>query len=1504
MERVVSTALLLSRQESLLLLVLLTSCSAQSTYYVTPTPDTPCPGEPCHTLSEYVADGHFINDTTMEFLPGNHTLEQTMSVTNLIRFTLRGDSSSLPAITSRVVYTSSSAGFVFRDVTGLHITALAFISCVYDSTGGSSRSVSMISVQRSNISNCDLQNFFNSGIIFDKGGVLAIINSSITIAGNTFKNNSAEGRGGALYVENSTIDLAENTFQNNSAEVDGGALYVENSFLNLTGNIFQNNSGGWDRRGRYTENSSLNLTGNTFHNNNAEADGGALCVHNSTLNLTGNIFCYDCAEGGGGGALFVENSTIDLTGNIFQNNSIHGWEGNGGGLYVVNSNLNLTRNTFQSNTAEGCRGGGVLYVVNSSLNLFGNTFQNNSAKGWGAGGGLYVENSNLNLIGNTFQNNSAEDGGALHVYNGILNLTWNTFQNNTAIVGGGGLSILNSNLNLTGNTFQNSSAELGGGLSVDNSSLDLSGNTFQNNIAEGWGGGGLYVENSTIDLTWNTFQNNFAKGWGGGGGLYVAISTLNLIGNTFQNNSAVFGGGGLCVYSSILNLTGNTFQNNSAKTDGGVLCAHNSNLNFTGNTFQSNSANVGGTLYVDWTSNITSTGDYFTGSYGKLGGAILATGNSNVRMSAVVIKNNRAQYGGGIAVLDPKSKLELLDKTIIDNNTASFGGGLYAYNAEFHMNAIITCNSAEDGGGGIYALRSILSFIENTTIINNVASNGGGLLLSDNSKLLVHPNMTLQLTSNHAKKIGGAIKVEESNPLTYCIPTVAKDYVGSSECFFQIEFKVGSLFTVDYLSNLLNLIEGLKFNSTVMFGNNLAIEAGTDLYGGSIDGCKLSNIDVSSRYSGPPVSGVVFDVISGSSGESKLSISSDPLHICTCRDNLTDCTGSYDAGPVYPGGTLEVPVIARGQRNGTTAAIIQVIHTPNNISHGNLQYSQNISSTCSTLKYTIHSSAVGTIQKMSLYAEGPCLPTPNNTLTVAVDIQHCPHGFQLAVNEPTCICAERLQQFTNTCSVDSTTVLRQQNAEFWVGYGIKDDDNETKGLIIHPHCPFDFCTTKEIYLAVDDSDKQCSYNRSGLLCGRCSENLSLALGSSRCLQCSNTYLSLLAAFAFAGIALVLFLLVLRLTVAVGTVNGLILYANIIAVNSNVFLQPQATNVLRVFIAWLNLDLGIETCFYNGMDAYAKTWLQFVFPLYVWALIGMIILGSYYSGRVARVFGRNPIAVLATLFLLSYAKLLRTVIAALSFTYLEYPNNLQLAVWLYDGNIIYVSGKHIPLFTAAMVCLIFLFFPYTTLLIFGQWFQAKSHLNIFSCINNRYVKPFLDAYHAPYTDKHRYWTGFMLLLRLVLFLISAVNALGDPSVNLLAIICTTAAIPPITLGSSIYKSWSLGLLETSFIFNLTILAAATLYIRLSGGNQNAATFTSVGIAFATFTGIVIYHSVQQLKGTRLWRRLCLRPDYMRVPLTDVNSGPEDPPYRVFISRPAPTQTVVDIRALREPCMATD
>ena len=342
-----------------------------------------------------------------------------------------------------------------------------------------------------------------------------------------------------------------------------------------------------------------------------------------------------------------------------------------------------------------------------------------------------------------------------------------------------------------------------------------------------------------------------------------------------------------------------------------------------------------------------------------------------------------------------------------------------------------------------------------------------------------------------------------------------------------------------------------------------------------------------------------------------------------------------------------------------------------------------------------------------------------------------------------------------------------------------------------------------------------------------------------------------------GVVLVCLLLVCKLTVATGTLSGLVFYANIVGANCIIFLPVESTNpFLSVFIAWLNLDFGIETCFYNGLDVYSKTWLQFVFPVYIWLLVGLMILVSHYSRRFAKLLGSNPVSVLATLILLSYTKILHTLIAVIYVTYLEYPTYKRW-VWLYDANIDYLSGKHIPLFVVAVLVFLFLFLPYTFLLLFGQWLQAISHLRLLSWVNSARLKPFMDSYHAPYKAKHRYWPGLLLVLRFVLLLVFAFefNPQQDTSINLLAILVVTGILHFWAwISGGVYRNWFLNVLEGSFALNLIILAAATYHVRLTRGNQLAAGNTSVSIAIATFIGILTYHILQQLRHINMWKKV--------------------------------------------------
>ncbi len=260
-------------------------------------------------------------------------------------------------------------------------------------------------------------------------------------------------------------------------------------------------------------------------------------------------------------------------------------------------------------------------------------------------------------------------------------------------------------------------------------------------------------------------------------------------------------------------------------------------------------------------------------------------------------------------------------------------------------------------------------------------------------------------------------------------------------------------------------------------------------------------------------------------------------------------------------------------------------------------------------------------------------------------------------------------------------------------------------LATNDYCPLDYCnpTFQDIKSHSNhlDQDEQCQYNRTGILCGSCPEGWSLVLGTSQCRKkCSNVWLLLILPFALAGLLLVAVIHFLNLTVTMGTVCGLIFYANIVQDYSVVLLSthpiPGLTLILQVFLSWLNLDLGISTCFYDGMGAFGKTVLLFVFPIYIW-LISATISNRYIY--FTRLVGENAVKVLATLFLLSYSKMLRVTIGSLNFKIVNIftHNSTETKVrWILDGNIPYFDPqRHLVLFVIAIVCIIWNATPFAT-----------------------------------------------------------------------------------------------------------------------------------------------------------------------------------------------------------------
>ena len=186
------------------------------------------------------------------------------------------------------------------------------------------------------------------------------------------------------------------------------------------------------------------------------------------------------------------------------------------------------------------------------------------------------------------------------------------------------------------------------------------------------------------------------------------------------------------------------------------------------------------------------------------------------------------------------------------------------------------------------------------------------------------------------------------------------------------------------------------------------------------------------------------------------------------------------------------------------------------------------------------------------------------------------------------------------------------------------------------------------------------------------------------------------------------------------------------------------------------------------------------------------------------------------------------------------------VWLYDGNVDYLKGKHIPLFIAALL-LLFISLPYTAVLIFIQYLQHWSSYRMLFWVKK--LKPLFDAYTGPYKDRHRYWTGLLLLVRIVLFLIFSMNTRGSAEINLLAIILTVLSLftHGVVVGI-VYKTWSLNAIEHSYFLNLGVLSTATLYTTITGQGQIGVLYISVGIAFCQFIITVTFHTLKWFRSS--------------------------------------------------------
>ena len=1017
-------------------------------------------------------------------------------------------------------------------------------------------------------------------------------------------------------------------------------------------------------------------------------------------------------------------------------------------------------------------------------------------------------------------------------------------------------------------TYRHNSIRYGFFIYGNSSSIIVNETRFENNtVSTVIQSEGSYTFSTLTNIRHSNFSNNFATF----GILSVVLSVLHIEDCKFSDNRAIHVLYAAGVSSTISNVR---VWNNSAPADNYIADAISMllvscNTSCLGNTeFINNEGSIivsGGTVMLDGNMTmINNEPNLTTGarllSFAREGGAIFVFQCSVQVRGKLTLMNNSADNGGAMYLLNSIFSVKG-EITIANNRANKTGGGIYMYQSQLNIQGeCLISNNKAVNGSGIYAVSSFVT-LENTltnltttevaqlSISSNRAEFGGAIFLSGNSKIIINtyiiaPRLDerqyqIQFIENTAD-YGGALYIDDATNSELCDSTSPLSM--DRDCFIQIYSLFGSTGRI------------------VGFQRNNATSMGANIFGGLLDRCTIGSNLVADNSQ--IVHGFDFiKTISNINDSDKDSISSHPVRLCFCMDDQPDC--SYDPPPinVTKGQNFSIYIVAVDQVNHTLESNVEAFLNLNGGLLGEGQKQQRVNTTCNENNLVTYNIITPhETEQLLLNAVGPCGNAHASQRRVQVIFTDCtcPIGFQPVANVNTsceCECHSNLTNVVSTENCYPSNGTFKPNTNAWINYTNTTTEPNDYYLLVHSRCPYDYCKTEQVTISLSQpngSNELCDFNRADTLCGACLPGYSVSFGSSRCMKCYGKYwplvlVGIILLEVIAGIAIVCVLLFLNMTVAIGTLNGILFYANIVYGNASIFFNNLSTPFPSVFIAWLNLDIGFNVCLYDGIDTFAKTLLQLVFPIYLIILVVAVIIISKYSQRFSNLIGKkDPVATLATLILLSYAKILSTVITMLSLTTLEYPEGKR-TLWKPDATIEYLKHpKHIVLFFVAIIILL-LSGTYTIILTSWQLLVRLPNWRVFAWVHNPKLSSFIGAYHAPYTPKHRYWTGLLLTLRVILFLVSAINSTESTQEPLVAITVAVGCLVFLDT-KNVYRKTYLNIIEILSLANILAFTAFTWYATDTSDTklQNAIAHISVSITCILLIFVILFHVFKYTK----------------------------------------------------------
>eukprot|EP00731_Ephydatia_muelleri_P033670 Em0035g7a len=882
------------------------------------------------------------------------------------------------------------------------------------------------------------------------------------------------------------------------------------------------------------------------------------------------------------------------------------------------------------------------------------------------------------------------------------------------------------------------------------------------------------------------------------------------------------------------------FINNNGYNEGGGVSLHfvTGNVSISHCTFQNNTATFGGGVrLLLFTGNVSISHCTFQNNSGG-GGVSLLESTGDVSISHCTFQNNTATFfGGGVSLQQSTGDVSISHCTF--QNTVTIAGGGVSLGTSTCNVSISHCtfqNNTTGSGGGVSLLGSTGNVsISHCTFQNNTAANGGGgvaLWVSTGDVSISH--CTFQNNTATTGSGGGVLLLGSTGN------------VSISHCTFQNNIATTGGGVERELFSAVGRGGDIGITNCT-FQNNSAINAGGAVF--SWVGV-LSNILNSNDME---LNGKARDVnIKNCTFHNNRATYGGAIFFASIRSTLI--SGSTFTNNTAIGGAAVYAV-----NNNPSINYYDIIFTLNAEPFGHLilQGVMVKDNLCSCNDYD-------KLRGGAIYFNGMRVDIFGSTFTGSQFSSNSPLGAIQGTNG--FLNLHGNITFSNNTGVNGGAISLSNNVPlyFYEGCAVEFSRNAATGF---GGALYNAGDKEKVILTTSKLTTGDLVTQSGIC-----PNLTSYITTTPSHKDING-IQLLSFPNAVGALLVAALFFLNFTVTQGTLYGLIFYANIIQINSSIFFH-QAIPSLQIIVSFINLDLGIPMCFYNGMDDADKAGLQFVFPAYLLILTLTVIVICHYClqrspntttssclYRFPIIIGERAVGVLCTLIYLSYYKLLRTVIDIFTYSTVHLPSG-DMNVWFYDGNVAYLQGKHATLFIiAVMTCALFLL-PYTFALTFIPIIERYSeHNRLFNYLHklaNKF-KPVNDAHYAPYKGEWRWWLGARLWLVVVMYSLNPVYSSDNPSLLLsiqatlvMLFMLVQANIQP--FGQPLQKmdkcnrhtsayNTLYNCLDLMYLLNYTALAMSMSYILGKSSNETQISVSVlVGLYVAMLLVTVLYHFI--------------------------------------------------------------